>query len=110
MLDDLPGYHQASDCIIIPSLNEGFGFTCVEACTMERPVVVTTAGSLPEVVSGRYVTIAPGDSHAIADGVDKVYGKEYTVTGLKRFTWDEAVDTHLKVFERLTTQADKTRI
>lgn len=99
--DELPSYFQASDCVIIPSLNEGFGFTCVEACAMGRPVVVTRAGSLPEVVSGRFVIAEPADAGSLAEGVARVFRCDYQETPEKRFSWDDSVDDHLQVYERL---------
>lgn len=98
---ELPSYFQASDCVIVPSLNEGFGFTCVEASAMERPVVATRAGSLPEVISGIYVLVQPADPEDIAAGVEKVYNGEYSTSPLKRFSWDACIDTHLEAYERL---------
>ncbi len=99
--EELPLFLQASDCVIIPSLNEGFGFTCVEAYTMGRPVVVTKAGSLPEVVSGRYVIVSPKSPDAIADGVEKIYKGQYTASEIKRFLWKDTIEKHIEVYERL---------
>ena len=65
----LPYYIQATDCVVVPSLNEGFGFTCVEACTMGKPVVASNVGSIPEVIFGKYILVAPRDSKALSDGV-----------------------------------------
>ncbi len=98
---ELPLYFQASDCVIVPSLNEGFGFTCVEACTMGRPVVATRAGSLPEVISGRYVLVEPGSAAAIATGVERVHRGDCQVSGIKRFEWQDAIDRHIQACEDL---------
>ncbi len=61
---------------------------------MRRPVVATTAGSLPEVVSGRYVLVAPGSAEALAEGIQKVSRKEYQQTEEKRFLWEDHVKQH----------------
>ncbi|HLC71177.1 MAG TPA: glycosyltransferase family 4 protein, partial [Candidatus Nanoarchaeia archaeon] len=45
---------KAADAVIIPSVSEGFGYTTLEAVTMKKPVIISNAGSLPEVVSGKY--------------------------------------------------------
>ena len=68
---ELPNYIAAADCIVIPSLSEGFGLTAAEACAMRKPVVASKVGSLPEIISGQYVLIEPKNSEAIADGVGK---------------------------------------
>ncbi|GAH66780.1 unnamed protein product, partial [marine sediment metagenome] len=46
---EMPNYIAATDCVIVPSLFEAFGFTAAEACAMGKPVVATDVGSLPEV-------------------------------------------------------------
>lgn len=49
------------DIYIQPSLSEGFGLAVVEAMLAQKPVIVTPAGSLPEIVEdGRTGLIAEG--------------------------------------------------
>jgi glycosyltransferase involved in cell wall biosynthesis len=71
--DELPNHIAAADCVVVPSLSEGFGFTAAEACAMERPVVATDVASLPEVVSGKYVLVNPRSPDEIAAAIGKVY-------------------------------------
>lgn len=99
--ENLPYYIQASDCVVVPSLNEGFGFTCVEACAMGKPVVATNVGSLPEVIFGKYVLVAPADTHALADGVIRVFKKEYDTRSEKRYFWRETVQKHLQAYNNM---------
>jgi D-inositol-3-phosphate glycosyltransferase len=98
---ELPSYIAASDCIVVPSLSEGFGFTCAEACAMRRPVVATTAGSLPEVVSGQYVLVAPGSAEALAEGVIRVSRKDYQRSEERRFVWQDHVRKHEEEYRKL---------
>ena len=95
---ELPDTLQASDCVVVPSLSEGFGFTCVEACTMDIPVVASAAGSLPEVIFGRHVLVEPGNAQAIADGVERVFRKDTTITDKKTFLWQDMIDAHLATY------------
>ena len=69
----LPEQIMASDCVVVPSLSEGFGFSAVEACAMGKPVVVSNVASLPEVVSGQYVLVEAKNPKAIAKGVVQVF-------------------------------------
>jgi len=94
----LPHYIQAGDCVVVPSLNEGFGFTCVEACTMGKPVVATRVGSLPEVIFGRYILVSSRDPEALADGVVKIFRGEYETSEQKVYLWQETVEQHLKAY------------
>jgi len=51
---ELPSYIAASDCIVVPSLSEGFGFAAAESCAMGKLIVASNVASLPEVVSGKF--------------------------------------------------------
>jgi glycosyltransferase involved in cell wall biosynthesis len=102
--EELPYYILASDCIVVPSLSEGFGFTCVEACTMKIPVVATDAGSLPEVIFGRHLLVGKGEPLALALGVEKIYHNEYSVSEDKVFLWEDMIQKCSKVYENLTNQ------
>ena len=97
----LPQYIQISDCVVIPSLNEGFGFTCVEACTMGKPVVATHVGSIPEVVFGKYVLVAPYSSEAVANGVVGVYQGGYETGEPKTYDWKDTVKQHAKAYRKI---------
>jgi len=97
----LPQYIQASDCVVVPSLNEGFGFTCVEACTMGKPVVATHVGSLPEIVYGKYVLVPSHDSEALADGVVKVYRGVYETGEPKSYQWENTIKHHVKAYNKI---------
>lgn len=94
----LPHYIQATDCVVVPSLNEGFGFTCVEACTMGKPVVASNVGSLPEVIFGRYVLAPPRDPEALAEGVVKVFRREYETSEKKVYLWENTVQKYLQAY------------
>jgi len=54
-----------------PALMEGFGIAVLEAMAMERPVVATATGGLPEIVrSGETgLLVPPGDAVALAQAV-----------------------------------------
>lgn len=56
-----------ADIVVIPSRFEGFGLTALEAMSLSKPVIASTAGGLPEVLgeTGRLVPV--GDVGAIAD-------------------------------------------
>jgi glycosyltransferase involved in cell wall biosynthesis len=66
---------------------------------MEKPVVASNTTSLPEVVSGRYVLVEPGNAKAIAEGVEKVYRCKVEENDKKIFSWDKCVDVYLKVYQ-----------
>ena len=97
----LPKYIRAADCVVVPSLAEGFGYTAAEASAMGVPVVASKTTSLPEVVSGKYLLVSPGSSREIADAVEKIYGKKHKTTPLKKFLPEKNVESHVKLYRRI---------
>lgn len=68
---DIPDLLSAMEVFILPSVAEEFGRVLIEAMAMERPVVATAAGGVPEVVE-EHVTgllVRPADPSALADSV-----------------------------------------
>lgn len=98
----LPHQIMASDCVVIPSLSEGFGFSATEACAMGKSVVASNVTSLPEVVSGKYVLVEPRNPKAIARGIIDVYNGKFKKSKLKRFTWDKCVVGYEKIYKEIT--------
>lgn len=64
----------ACDAVIVPSLKEGFGLAAVEAMALERPVVGTNVGGLPEIIQPGetgFLT-ALSDPQAIAQALEEL--------------------------------------
>jgi len=99
--DELPNYIKAADCVVVPSLAEGFGFSAAEACAMNKAIVASDTTSLPEVVSGKYVLVKPKSPKEIARGIELVYRKKVKDKGKKIFSWDKAVKIYLEVYKKL---------
>jgi len=99
--DELPSHIAAADCVVVPSLSEGFGFTAAEACAMERPVVATDVASLPEVVSGKYVLVNPRSPDEIARAITRVRSGNTEHSPKKNFSWIDCVDSYLEAYDEL---------
>jgi len=99
--NELPNYIKAADCIVVPSLTEGFGFSVGESCAMGKHVVASDTTSIPEVISGNYVLVKPKDSDEIAKGVIDVFNLKCTKTKLKKFSWDDCVNKYEKLYEEM---------
>jgi D-inositol-3-phosphate glycosyltransferase len=97
----LASYVSASDCIVIPSLSEGFGFSALEACNANKVVVATDAGSLREIVFGKHIFVRPGSGAAIAEGCKKAYAGEVEEGAPKLFEWGRSVSHYCLVYEKL---------
>lgn len=98
-IDTLAKYLQAVNCIVVPSLAEGFGLTAAESSALGKPLVVSQVASLPEVVTGKAVFVKPGNSSAIAKGIIDVYNKKYQRYPLKRFLWANACQKYIELFK-----------
>ena len=92
-------YLNAGDSIIVPSLSEGFGFTTLEACLLNKIVIATNAGSIPEVISGNHILVEPGSSDAIAKACVQAYKGIYLNTGAKKFNWETSINNYIKVYK-----------
>ena len=99
--EELPLYLMDADCVVIPSLTEGFGYSTVEACAMGKIVIASDTTSIPEVISGKYELVEPKKPEAIARGVYGAFNGHYLKTPLKKFTIEENVKKYLRLYHGL---------
>ena len=93
--DDLRALLQGALALVHPSLDEGFGFTPLEAMAAGVPAVVSGAGSLAEVVADAAVVVPVTDRDGWAAAVDQLrrdpdHRAELIERGRRRaqrFTW-----------------------
>lgn len=99
--NSLPDYLLSADCIVVPSLSEGFGYTVAESCALKKNIVACDTGSIPEIISGNYVLAKPGNPAAIAAGVQKIYEKKFDdqVNIEKKFTLDDSIEKYLELYK-----------
>jgi D-inositol-3-phosphate glycosyltransferase len=69
--EDVPEFMAAIDVFVLPSYSETYGLVLIEAMAMEKPVVATSAGGVPEIVEdGRDgLLIPPRDERALAEAI-----------------------------------------
>lgn len=93
--------YRSARVLVMPSLDEGFGLPALEAMSAGVPVIVSSRGSLPEVVGGAGMEVDPSDVAALADAleraaVDEAWATRAADAGLARaraFTWTESART-----------------
>lgn len=95
--------------VVFPSLFEGFGFPPLEAMASGCPVVVSSAGSLPEVCADAAVIVDPSSPESIAEGIKNALTKPETLIkkGLnqsKKFDWDVAARKYVELFSKLSSE------
>jgi glycosyltransferase involved in cell wall biosynthesis len=72
---DIPALLSAADLFCMPSLNEAFGYSLVEAMAAELPVVASAVGGIPEVLRHEHegLLVPPGDSDALAAAIERLW-------------------------------------
>ena len=87
--------------LVLPSLDEGFGLTALEAMSAGVPVVASNRGSLPEVVANGGTLVDPADVEALAAALERIVSDEAAASaagtaGLARartFSWERSAAT-----------------
>ncbi|MCI0706866.1 MAG: glycosyltransferase family 4 protein [Ignavibacteriae bacterium] len=69
--DRVAEFMSALDVFVLPSFSETFGYVLVEAMAMEKPVVATNAGGVPEIIEHGKTgfLVEPRDPAALAQAV-----------------------------------------
>ena len=99
--NELGYYIKIADCVVIPSVSEGFGYAALEGIAMAKPVVVSDAGSLPEVVSGKYQIFKNKDYTELAEKVINIAHRKYQHRKKRYFGWEDSVNSYLKAYQSL---------
>ena len=93
---------QASDCVVVPSLSEGFGYVVVESCCVGNGVVASNTTSIPEVVGGNYILSEPADANSIASSILRMNTNDFCVKPKPtQFTNERMVNEHLDAYMAL---------
>jgi glycosyltransferase involved in cell wall biosynthesis len=98
-------YREAS-MLVIPSLDEGFGMTALEAMAVGVPVVAANRGALPEVVGDAGILVDPLDEGALAEGMKRLLtvpgqAQHYTERGFARaarYSWAASASRLLQAY------------
>lgn len=102
-------YYRNAEAFVFPSLYEGFGLPPLEAMAARCPVVVSDAGSLPEVCGDAAVYFDPYDENDLAAKLLKITNDDELRVSLRKrgyeraqsLTWDRCVDQTCDVIEKL---------
>ena len=103
---ELAALYRGAQCVVYPSLYEGFGLPVLEAMACGTPVVTSAGTAMEEVAGGAAVLVDPLSISAIGDGIREAIARreELVPAGLARarsFTWDGAADAVVELWGEL---------
>jgi glycosyltransferase involved in cell wall biosynthesis len=95
-----------------PSVYEGFGLPPLEAMAFETPCIVADATSLPEVVADAALLFPPGNSDALASGIeqllnDPVICDDLRQAGLRRvgeLSWEHTAERTVAAYAEVLSR------
>ena len=96
---DLPPLISGAQCLVLPSLYEGFGIPVLEAMALGTPVAASNTTSIPEVLGQTGVLFDPNNVSDIARGIREVLSwspaqrQEQIKKGMiraEKFSWEES--------------------
>jgi len=104
---DLPGLYAGADVFVMPSLEEGFGLTILEAMACGTAVIASQAGALPEAAGEAalfFDPAEPGELQALLEQVlnDQSLRTALTKKGLHQaanYSWERAAHALWGVIE-----------
>lgn len=98
---ELVAHVRAADCVVVPSLAEGFGYTTLEAVASGVPVIASNVGSIPEVIGGQCQLIEPRDKEGLAQAIVAVHEGRVPKRPVPVFTWESTVTHYETLYVRL---------
>lgn len=112
-LDQMPGLYAASDVVVYPSTSqEPFGLTMLEAMSTAKPMIVTNAGGMPEIIhdgiNGFVIPIK--DFEALSGRICRLltekrlcerFGKTGRQMVERHFTKEHMTQAHVDVYQNL---------
>ncbi len=105
--------YNAADCLLAPSLYEGFGLTILEAMACGTPVITANVSAMPEVAGEAAILVNPSDIKAIAQAVHQLYtcpeiAQSLVHKGLERvkhFTWENTAEQVAQIYEQMLSKS-----
>lgn len=106
--DDLPYLYNLAQCLIFPSLYEGFGIPILEAQACGCPVITSKTGCTPEVSGGAALLVDPYNCEEIAQAIYDILNnrdlrEKLIANGLenvKNFSWSKTAEQTLQLFKK----------
>jgi glycosyltransferase involved in cell wall biosynthesis len=101
--------------VVMPSRMEGWGMVAAEAMAAGAPLLVSDAGSLPDLVRGHAPVVRAGDADALLEGMERLLADPAAAAGRaaaarlaarERFDWDVIAERHLDLLRSAEPPTD----
>jgi glycosyltransferase involved in cell wall biosynthesis len=103
----MPGFIKSFDCLVIPTLGEGFNIPSIQAMALGVPVIVTDCGGCQEHSNIKTATLINPDGyihHRQMDGIPQFNGKKWAF-----ITTKEVQDKMRIVFDNYQDALEKSK-
>lgn len=94
---DLAAIYSGAHALVLPSEEEGFGRTAIEALACGAPVAAFDRPALREVLASRAAYVEPGDLHGLVQAAERAIRP---APSLRRWAWEDAGRATWKVYEQ----------
>lgn len=108
--------YSSATAVVMPSLHEGFGLPAIEAMSCETPLIATTSGALPEIISSKAgILVPPRDTNRLAEALMEIHqnpelqekmGKKGREKIKDQFTWKKAAEKVTEVYKEAIDAAN----
>jgi len=88
------------DCVVIPSISEGFGLSAAEASALSVPIISSKAGSLQEVVSGNCLFFEEGNIFDLKEKMILSYNGRWNFKEKNDFSLKSFIDKWEEIYRR----------
>ncbi|HTH94366.1 MAG TPA: MSMEG_0565 family glycosyltransferase, partial [Rhodocyclaceae bacterium] len=115
--EDMAALYRLADCLVFPSIIEGFGLAIIEAMASGTPTIVSKMRPFTDFLGARdCIWVNQEDAEAIAQGMchalmpgrrDALIANGHAVAA--RFDWDRSAEEHIHVYRGLTHRAHSNK-
>lgn len=105
----LPDLYSGAQCLVFPTLWEGFGLPIIEAMACGTPVITSDIACVPEITAGAALLVDPLSTQAIAGALSDLLAspekratlRERGIARAASFSWQRTAQQTLQAYERL---------